>query len=55
MIVRGHPEPLEDHDLLDWCTLERATLQELDWIPADRPIVDALVDLLRPGPQNNAG
>lgn len=55
VIVRGHPEPLEDHDLLDWCTLERATLQELDWIPADRPIVDALVDLLRPGPQNNAG
>lgn len=48
VIVSGHPEPLEDHDLLDWCALERTALQELDWIPADRPIVDALVAMLRP-------
>lgn len=48
VIVSGRPEPLEDHDLLAWRALEKSTLQELDWIPADRPIVDALVDLLRP-------
>ena len=48
VILSGHPEPLEDHDLLAWRALEKSALQELDWIPADRPIVDALVDLLRP-------
>lgn len=48
VIVRGDPQPLEDHDLLEWRALDRATLQELEWIPADRPIVDALVELVRP-------
>ncbi len=48
VVLSGRPEPLEDHDLLEWRDLERTILQELDWIPADRPIVDALVDLLRP-------
>lgn len=49
VIVEGDPQPLEDHDLLEWRALDRAALQELDWIPADRPIVDALVELVRPG------
>ena len=48
VVVSGRPRPLEDHDLLQWRGLERSSLQELDWIPADRPIVDALVDLLQP-------
>lgn len=42
------PEPLEDHDLLQWTALTRADLHALDWIPADRPIVDALLDRLAP-------
>ncbi|VXB50594.1 8-oxo-dGTP diphosphatase [Citricoccus sp. K5] len=48
VIIEGDPQPLEDHDLLEWRALDRAALQELDWIPADRPIVDALVELVRP-------
>ncbi len=48
VIVEGDPQPLEDHDLLEWRALDRAALQELEWIPADRPIVDALVELVRP-------
>ncbi|REE03451.1 NUDIX domain-containing protein [Citricoccus nitrophenolicus] len=48
VIIEGDPQPLEDHDLLEWRALDRAVLQELDWIPADRPIVDALVELVRP-------
>lgn len=48
VIVSGRPEPLQDHDLLVWRALEKPALQELDWIPADRPIVDALVEMLRP-------
>lgn len=48
VIVQGRPEPLQDHDLLLWRDLERNGLQELDWIPADRPIVDALVEMVRP-------
>ncbi|MFC4428083.1 (deoxy)nucleoside triphosphate pyrophosphohydrolase [Citricoccus alkalitolerans] len=48
VIIDGDPRPLEDHDLLEWRALDGATLQELDWIPADRPIVDALVELVRP-------
>jgi 8-oxo-dGTP diphosphatase len=46
VILEGDPQPLQDHDLLEWRVFERAALQELAWIPADRPIVDALVDLL---------
>jgi 8-oxo-dGTP diphosphatase len=46
VIEDGDPQPLQDHDVLEWRAFERASLQELDWIPADRPIVDALVDLL---------
>ncbi|MBB4735502.1 8-oxo-dGTP diphosphatase [Micrococcus cohnii] len=46
------PSPLQDHDRLEWCPLERAALHALDWIPADRPIVDALLDLLQSGTQD---
>lgn len=46
IVQHGHPEPLEDHDLLRWTPLSATALQDLDWIPADRPIVDALLELL---------
>jgi 8-oxo-dGTP diphosphatase len=42
----GEPEPLplEDHDLLEWIAPGR--LAELDWLPADVPIVAELARLL---------
>lgn len=42
-ISSGTPQPLEDHDELRWVGLEPAELHALEWIPADRPIVDALL------------
>ncbi|XNZ01407.1 (deoxy)nucleoside triphosphate pyrophosphohydrolase [Micrococcus luteus] len=44
----ARPEPLEDHDLLQWTALTREDLHALEWIPADRPIVDALLGRLSP-------
>lgn len=44
----GEPRPLEDHDRLSWTPLTREDLHALDWIPADRPIVDALLERLSP-------
>lgn len=41
----GTPEPLEDHDLLSWVELGGPAILELNWIPADLPIVHALVAL----------
>ncbi|WP_196810920.1 (deoxy)nucleoside triphosphate pyrophosphohydrolase [Arthrobacter sp. 35W] len=41
----GDPEPLEDHDELRWLPLDgSAELFELPWIPADFPIVQAVLD-----------
>ncbi|MGO1184171.1 MAG: (deoxy)nucleoside triphosphate pyrophosphohydrolase [Micrococcaceae bacterium] len=42
-IVDGEPAPLEDHDLLEWTELSHDALYRLEWIPADTPIVDALI------------
>ncbi len=39
-VADGAPEPLEDHDELRWLT--RAELHDVPWLPADRPIVDAV-------------
>ena len=44
VIASGVPRPLEDHDRLEWTDLTDRDLHALDWIPADRPIVDALLD-----------
>jgi 8-oxo-dGTP diphosphatase len=42
----GTPGPLQDHDELRWIPLsDVGALAALPWIPADRPIVDALVEL----------
>jgi 8-oxo-dGTP diphosphatase len=38
-IVEGHPQPLE-HDEIRWCP--RDELAELDWAPADVPILACL-------------
>lgn len=39
----GAPAALQDHDRLEWTPLTAEALHALDWIPADRPIVDALL------------
>lgn len=42
-VTKGSPEPLEDHDELRWVALDSPALLELPWIPADLPIVQALL------------
>ncbi|MFJ3958737.1 (deoxy)nucleoside triphosphate pyrophosphohydrolase [Arthrobacter sp. NPDC090010] len=42
-LVSGTPQPLEDHDELRWVSLEESALNALPWIPADFPIVAAVV------------
>lgn len=42
-ITEGTPEPLEDHDELQWVELSAEALEALPWIPADRPIVTAVL------------
>ena len=39
----GEPEALEDHNELRWVDLTADALMDLDWIPADLPIVSALL------------
>ncbi|MET1035802.1 MAG: NUDIX domain-containing protein [Arthrobacter sp.] len=41
-VASGQPRPLQDHDQLRWVGIDSAELLELEWIPADRPIVLAL-------------
>ena len=44
-VSEGEPQPLEDHDELRWVILDgHAEVMELPWIPADLPIVQALLD-----------
>ena len=42
-VTGGTPEPLEDHDELRWVDLTEEALMGLPWIPADLPIVAALL------------
>ena len=42
-IRRGEPRALQDHDELRWVPMQQAELAGLDWIPADFPIVDAVM------------
>lgn len=42
-VAAGVPEPLEDHDELRWVDLTEEALMGLPWIPADLPIVAALL------------
>jgi 8-oxo-dGTP diphosphatase len=49
VITAGVPAALQDHDELRWVGLtDSSDLKELPWIPADRPIVDALLDAVVP-------
>ncbi len=42
-ITAGTPATLEDHDQLAWVDLDTEALEALDWIPADLPIVQAVL------------
>lgn len=47
-LVAGDPRPLQDHDELRWIDLgNRGDVLGLPWIPADLPIVEALLDRLQ--------
>ncbi|WP_299165288.1 (deoxy)nucleoside triphosphate pyrophosphohydrolase [uncultured Arthrobacter sp.] len=49
VITAGVPAALQDHDELRWVDLrDTGELMDLPWIPADRPIVDALLDRVVP-------
>jgi 8-oxo-dGTP diphosphatase len=44
----GEPHPLQDHDELRWIDVRnREEVLGLPWIPADFPIVEALLDTLQ--------
>jgi 8-oxo-dGTP diphosphatase len=46
-VTQGKPTPLEDHDELRWVPLaDPDAVLGLPWIPADFPIVRALLDTL---------
>lgn len=46
-LLDGVPHPLQDHDELRWINLrDREEVLGLPWIPADLPIVEALLDRL---------
>jgi 8-oxo-dGTP diphosphatase len=55
-LADGEPHPLQDHDELRWIDVRNhAVVLGLPWIPADFPIVEALLDTLQtpgavPGP-----
>lgn len=46
-VAAGEPQPLEDHDELRWVPLEAGPLRALPWIPADLPIVAAVLASVR--------
>lgn len=48
VITSGKPQPLIEHDRLVWVALNDAELHALEWIPADRPIIDAILRQLKP-------
>jgi 8-oxo-dGTP diphosphatase len=42
-VTAGEPEALQDHDELRWVPLDAGTeVEDLPWIPADKPILVAL-------------
>ncbi|MFD5279030.1 (deoxy)nucleoside triphosphate pyrophosphohydrolase [Pseudarthrobacter sp. NPDC058362] len=44
-VSSGKPQPLEDHDELRWVSLaDPEAVLALPWIPADYPIVEAVLD-----------
>jgi 8-oxo-dGTP diphosphatase len=50
-VIAGEPEPLQDHDELRWVALDAGTeVEDLPWIPADKPILVALRSALNGAP-----
>jgi 8-oxo-dGTP diphosphatase len=47
-LIDGDPHPLQDHSELRW--LSAAELDDLDWLPADRPVLPAVRMALGAGP-----
>lgn len=43
IITAGQAQPLAEHDRLEWVELSAREIHALPWIPADRPILDALL------------
>lgn len=43
VVTSGEPLPLVEHDRLEWTALNVQDMHALEWIPADRPIVDAIL------------
>jgi 8-oxo-dGTP diphosphatase len=43
-LIRGEPRALEDHDALRWLTA--AELNDVPWLPGDRPVLPALRERL---------
>lgn len=53
-LAAGTPEPLEDHDELRWVALANPDeVLRLPWIPADLPIVEALLAAAAAEPSPN--
>ena len=53
-LAAGTPQPLEDHDELRWVALaDPAEVLGLPWIPADLPIVEALLAAVAGEPSPN--
>ncbi len=46
-LVSGEPRPLEDHDELRWLDAEH--LDEVPWLPVDRPLLPVLAEVLAAG------
>ncbi|WGH91624.1 (deoxy)nucleoside triphosphate pyrophosphohydrolase [Auritidibacter ignavus] len=46
VIISGKATALVEHDQLAWEQLDSTALHAFEWIPADRPIVDALLEQL---------
>ncbi len=55
-LTDGEPRPLEDHDELRWLDLrDPDEVLGLPWIPADFPIVEALLAAVRAGGPRGVG
>ncbi|UUN28972.1 (deoxy)nucleoside triphosphate pyrophosphohydrolase [Streptomyces sp. FIT100] len=52
-LVSGEPRPLEDHDELRWLAADE--LDSVEWLPQDRPAVEAAARRIAPGPSGSGG
>ena len=43
-LIAGEPQPLQDHDELRWLAADE--LDDVSWLPADRPVLGALRERL---------